>query len=274
MQLQLPHLKATPSSKHLIVNGEPYLMLAAELQNSSMTSAKYMREAWPKLKAANINTVLGCVTWEQIEPTEGKFDFDELDQVIIDARSHGIHLVLLWFGSFKNGLSTYAPSWVKRDNKRFPRAKLRKAGGELEIADVVSIFHTEAQRCDARAFKTLMAHLKEVDERHSTVLMVQVENETGLLGDSRDGSLAAERRFQSSVPTALMEKLTSHWDSLRPEMQKNLATFKAKRASTGSWTEVFGRSQQTDELFMAYHYALYLEQVASAGKSVSISDIL
>lgn len=103
MQIQIPHLKATSKSKQLIVNGEPFLMLAAELQNSSLTSAKYMKEVWPKLKAANINTALGCVTWEQIEPTEGRFDFAELDQCIHDARAHGIHLVLLWFGSFKNG---------------------------------------------------------------------------------------------------------------------------------------------------------------------------
>lgn len=102
-RVQIPHLQATSTSKQLIVNGEPFLMLAAELQNSSLTSAKYMREAWPKLKAANINTVLGCVTWEQIEPVEGTFDFGELDQVILNARSHDMHLVLLWFGSFKNG---------------------------------------------------------------------------------------------------------------------------------------------------------------------------
>ncbi|KAK4554237.1 hypothetical protein LTR86_008765 [Recurvomyces mirabilis] len=267
MQLSIPHLEATPTSKQLIVNGKPYLMLAAELQNSAMTSAKYMREAWPKLKAANINTVLGCVTWEQIEPTEGKFDFAELDQVIEDARGHGMHIVILWFGSFKNGLSTYAPAWVKQDNKRFPRAKLRKSGGELEIADVVSIFHTEAQRCDARAFTALMAHVKEVDERHSTVLMVQVENETGLLGDSRDGSLAANKRFDNPVPTALLEKLDSQWDLLRPEMRANLSSSKTKLSAGGSWSQVFGRSKQTDQLFMAYHYALYLEQVASAGKA-------
>ena len=103
MQHQIPHFEATPTSKQLIVNGEPFLMLAAELQNSSMTSAKYMKTVWPKLTAANINTVLGCVTWEQIEPTEGQFDFTQLDEVVHDAREHGLKLVILWFGSFKNG---------------------------------------------------------------------------------------------------------------------------------------------------------------------------
>lgn len=154
---------------------------------------------------------------------------------------------------------------MKKDNKRFPRAKLRKAGGELKVADVLSIFHSEAQTADAKAFGKLMAHLREIDEKHSTVIMVQVENETGLLGDSRDGSLAAEKRFNQPVPSKLREILSSQWDSLRPELKQNLQSF--NKSSPGSWPEVFGHSRQTDELFMAYHYALYLEQVASAGKA-------
>jgi hypothetical protein len=100
---QTPYLKETPNSKQLIVDGKPFLMLAGELQNSSLTSAEYMRTVWQKLLDTNINTVLGCVTWELIEPVEGKFDFAELDQVILDARSYHMRLVLLWFGSFKNG---------------------------------------------------------------------------------------------------------------------------------------------------------------------------
>lgn len=162
------------------------------------------------------------------------------------------------------GLSTYTPEWVKRDVKRFPRAKLRKAGGELQIADVVSIFHPEASKADARAFGRLMAHLREVDEKHSTVIMVQVENEIGLLGDSRDGSVAAEKFFHEKVPSNLLEVLYREWNNLRPELQENLRS--CSKESIGSWPEVFGWSRQTDELFMAYYYALYVEQVASTGK--------
>ncbi|EMD00161.1 glycoside hydrolase family 35 protein [Baudoinia panamericana UAMH 10762] len=268
MSKDIPHLRATATSKQLIVNGEPFLVLGAELQNSSLTSAAYMRGVWGKLKDAHINTVLGCVTWEHIEPEEGKFDFAELDQIVTDARAHGLRLVLLWFGSFKNGLSTYAPSWVKTNSKRFPRAKLRKAGGELAIADVVSIFHSEAQQCDARAFSKLMAHLKHIDEGHFTVIMVQVENECGLLGDSRDGSQAAERCFNQPVPAELMDSLHERWDKLRPELRQNLTNFRQRQASNQSWAEVFGKSPQTDEIFMAYHYAKYIEGVASAGKAV------
>lgn len=104
MHNAIPYLEASPTCTQLIVDGKPFLMLAAELQNSALTSAKYMREIWPKLVATNINTVLGCVTWEQIEPVENEFNFKNLDEVIRDARLHGLRLVLLWFGSFKNGM--------------------------------------------------------------------------------------------------------------------------------------------------------------------------
>ena len=78
-------------------------MLGGELQNSSLSSAEYMSEVWPKMVATNVNTLLGSVSWEMIEPEEGKFDFEELDKVILGAREHNLHLILLWFGSFKNG---------------------------------------------------------------------------------------------------------------------------------------------------------------------------
>lgn len=98
-----PHLVKTDNGQQLVVKGKPFLMLAAELQNSSMTNGEYMDSVWPKMVDTNINTVLGCVTWEQIEPVERQFDFAELDKCILSARRHGLHLVLLWFGSFKNG---------------------------------------------------------------------------------------------------------------------------------------------------------------------------
>ncbi|KAK2812626.1 hypothetical protein FQN50_001272 [Emmonsiellopsis sp. PD_5] len=268
MESQPPFLLPVTDNKQLFVNGKPFLMRAAELQNSSLSSADYMRGIWPRLVEANINTVLGSVTWEQIEPVEGSFDFSEVTKIVENARGHNLHLVLLWFGSFKNGMSTYAPGWVKKDVKRFPRAILRKEGGRLEVADALSIFHGEAQKADARAFKALMEHLRAIDEADSTVIMVQVENEVGLLGDSRDGGAAANQCFNSPVPKKLVDTLLSDWailhHSLKNGLLKNLRDFSVD-ANT-SWEAVFGPSPQTDELFMAYHYALYLEEVASAGK--------
>lgn len=159
---------------------------------------------------------------------------------------------------------------MKKDTRRFPRAKLRKAGGKTEVADVLSIFHTEAQIADARAFNRLMQYLKEVDESHHTVIMVQVENEVGIIGDSRDGSTAANNRFNSPVPRDLIDVLRENWDSLHSSLKTNLANFRlsSHEGSNNSWDAVFGQSQWTDEIFMAYHYALYVEHVASAGKSI------
>lgn len=114
MQIQIPHLRETPTSKQLIVDGEPFLMRAGELQNSSFTSSKYMAEAYPRLTRANLNTALGCVTWEQIEPEEGKFDFAELDESLREARENGMRIIILWFGSFKNGASFSSSRYSER----------------------------------------------------------------------------------------------------------------------------------------------------------------
>jgi len=156
------------------------------------------------------------------------------------------------------------------NEKRFPRAQLRKAGGILQTADVVSLFHDEAPKADIRAFSALMQHLMEIDSPHHTVIMVQVENEQGLLGDSRDGSEAANAVFSAPVPEDLVKFLSDDYDNLHPHLQAHLTHFAAlptaKRA--GTWASVFGPGPYTDELFMAYHYARYVNRVASAGKAI------
>ena len=146
------------------------------------------------------------------------------------------------------GRSTYCPGWVKKDAKRFPRAKLRKAGSILETADVLSMFHSEGRETDARAFEMLMSHIKEIDESHSTVLMVQVENEVGLLGDCRDGAAAADEAFSKSVPGDLVDFLHKEWDSLHAYFKPKLRYFKdqSNPSSGGSWEAVFGKGAHTD----------------------------
>jgi hypothetical protein len=163
---------------------------------------------------------------------------------------------------------------MKLDNKRFPRAQSREACGKPKTMDVFSLYDDaqEAVKADVKAFSRLMEHIKEFDEGHSTVIMVQVENEIGLLGDSRDGSAAANTVFESKVPSCLTEFLKQDWDSLHHKLKENLETFSDcltssdKELGGKSWPEIFGASKQTDELFMAYHYSRYVDQVAAAGK--------
>ncbi|KAF7133599.1 hypothetical protein CNMCM5793_004728 [Aspergillus hiratsukae] len=261
--ISIPQIRQVGSQKQLFVHGKPFLMLAGELHNSSLSSAKYMRQVWADMKANHINTLLGSVTWEMIEPTEGQFDFAELDKVILDARAHNMHMVLLWFGSFKNALSTYVPNWVKKDVKRFPRVHVLEAGGKRRTLELVSPFSDAACQADSRAFSKLMAHLKEIDQQHSTVLMVQVENETGLLGDSRDRSSIANKAFSEPIPSDLLEHLRRI--DPHPEFTSRIPSIPSGELI---WTAAFGTGTLADELFMANAISKYVGRVAAAGKSV------
>ncbi|KAJ4357715.1 uncharacterized protein N0V89_002291 [Didymosphaeria variabile] len=267
---QIPHLRKTKTSSQLVVNGEPFLMLSAELHNSTLSSAKYMRDdkIWENMRAMHCNTLLGSVTWEQIEPIEGQFDFSNIDEIILDARKHDMKLVLLWFGTYKNALSTYVPAWVKKDVKRFPRAHVSEAGAKIRTEEYVSPFCEAGWTADAKAFGTLMRHLKEFDGAHSTIIMVQVENETGILGDSRDRSKLANQRFAQAVPKDLVEGLQSRKNP-HPDFVKRFPSIKEAKAGEHSWKEVFGVDDviNADEMFMADAISRYVEKVAAAGKA-------
>lgn len=250
---ELPRVALQDGVSRLIVDGKPYLILGGELGNSSAGTAAQADTILPRLASQHVNTVLMPVAWEQIEPSEGSYDYRILDHWIDVARHRKMHLVLLWFGSWKNGFSEYAPDWVKADSTRFPRARAID-GTPLEI---LSTFGEETQRLDSRAFAALMAHVKRKDTQQ-TVLMVQVENEVGLVGDRRDRSPAAERAFQGEVPPSLVSALQAQRAALTPELSAHF------NPQGHSWKEVFG--DNADEVFMAWHYATYIDGVAAAGK--------
>lgn len=184
---QTPHLK----DGQLIVDGKPFLVLGGELGNSSASEREWLRPHWARLKAMKLNTVLVPVSWELIEPQEGRFDFASVDWLIEDARAHDLRLVFLWFGSWKNSMSTYVPAWVKRDEKRFPRT----IGADGKAQEILSAFGTATRDADARAFAALMRHLKQVDGDRHTVIMVQVENEIGFLPTARERGPVADAAF-------------------------------------------------------------------------------
>ena len=172
-----------------------------------------------------------------------------------------MRLVLLWFGSWKNSMSCYAPAWVKRDPRRFPRAS--DLDGTPQ--EILSPFSAANRDTDARAFAALLRHLREIDGARHTVLMVQVENEIGMIPTARDHSAEAERAFASAVPAELMGYLAAHADELAPELRASLARRPAARRA-GTWSEVFGAGPAGEEIFMAWHFARYTEAVAAAGK--------
>jgi hypothetical protein len=237
------------------------MILGGELHNSSSSSVEYMKPVWPRLTALHLNTALLPVAWETIEPEEGKFDFSCVDGLLEGARANDLKIVFLWFGAWKNTFSSYAPAWVKTNTERFPRVQLSDGRGTERL----SPFSASVREADAKAFVALMHHLHDVDGEKHTVLMVQVENEVGVIPESRDHSAAANASFSAEVPSALTASIEKHKTTLNPEFRAAWETAGARTA--GTWQQVFGDAPLTDDLFMAWQYATYIEKITAAGKA-------
>lgn len=255
----IPHLKKQGSATQLIVEGKPMLVRGGELGNSTASNLQYLGQYWDKFKALNLNTIIAPVYWDLIEPEEGKFDFALVDGLIKDARKHDMKLVILWFGTWKNSMSSYTPEWVKIDSQRFPRARDRND----QALELLSPFHAESYQADARAFGALMKHIRKTD-KDQVVIMVQPENEIGMVEHARDYSETATQLYMSEVPEKLMTYLVEHQASLTPELRSAWA--RSNFSTAGKWTEVFGDSPQTEEFFMAWYFAQYTQYVTAAGK--------
>jgi hypothetical protein len=259
---RIPHLQKQGETVQLVVDEKPFLVLGGELGNSSFTSLEYMEPIWPKLNKMNLNTVLAPVYWELIEPVEGKFDFKLLDQLIGKARNHDLKLVLLWFASWKNSMSSHAPTWVKKNQERFPRIKDDKGNSH----EILTPFSDNNLQADLKAFQALMKHIREFDAVEHTVIMIQVENEIGMLPAARDYSTLANKEFRKNVPPDLMQYLISNKDNLVPEFEEIWAVKGYK--DSGTWEEIFGNGPHTDEIFMAWYYSKYANAIAEAGKEI------
>src|SRR3954468_21441244 len=240
---QSPALEPRGVATQLVVDGRPFLILGGELANSSASSRATMAPVWPRLRAIGLNTILAPVSWELIEPAEGRMDYASVDASIEDARANGLHLVLLWFGAWKNSMSSYAPAWVKRDTSRFARVH----GPDGAPMEMLSAFDPEVLAADSRAFAALMAHLREVDGARRTVLMVQVENEVGMIPSAREHGAAADAAFAGPVPRALTDWLAARRATLAPPLRALWEANGARRS--GNWAEIFGPGEAAEEIF-------------------------
>lgn len=255
------HLEKQGTATRLIVNDKPFVIIGGELGNSAATCGEDISRNFKKLHDMGLNTVLVPAYWDLIEPEKGKFDFSLIDTVISDARSNDLKVVFLWFGAWKNSMSCYAPLWFKQDSKTYPRARTR-SGKPLEIA---SAFSPAVFQADSEAFAALLDHVKAVDN-DETVIMIQIENEIGMLEDVRDHSEAATAEYDKGVPAALMNHLEKNKKSLHPSLLDKWQ--RAGMKKSGSWSSVFGDDIYTDELFMAYNYGRYVEGLAQRARRI------
>ena len=236
---EAPRLVQKDGRYALMVDGRPYLILGGQIHNSSAWPVE-LPQVWESMAALHANTMAAPAYWEQVEPQEGRFDYSNVDQIVEGARGHNLRLVLLWFGTWKNGNMHYVPSWVKADTKRFPRV-IRPDG---EPIDVLSPLSRNTLNADKAAFVALVRHLKQIDGEQHTVILIQLENESGNIGSVRDNSAESNRQFAGPVPSDLL---------------------KAAHKQPGTWSEVFGG--EADEMFQFYHQAKYINEIATAGKA-------
>ncbi|WP_163538068.1 DUF5597 domain-containing protein [Gracilibacillus sp. YIM 98692] len=235
----IPHIKNENNLPTLYVHNEPFIALAGEIHNSSASNLEFMEQkVWPKLKTLNMNSVIIPVYWELIEPEENQFDFSVVEGIINQARENNMHIVFLWFGLWKNAESSYVPEWMKRDTKTYFRA-CKPTG---EVLNTISPLCEDAVKRDAKAFYNLMNFIKSKDSEENTVIVMQVENEIGLLGTDRDYSQEANEAFQSEVPESVAKEF----------------------GVSGTWEEAF--ACDASEYFMAYYFSSAVEKITKAGQ--------
>lgn len=257
-QQSIPHLEKSGTANQLIVNGKPFLMIAGEVHNSSASTVAYMKPLFPKLKKMNLNSAFVTFAWEQFEPEEGVFDYTLVDAILDGARQNDLKVCLLWFASWKNGESSYAPLWVKKDTKRFFRV-LTKEGKRIET---LSPFCEATKQADAKAYATLMKYIKKVDN-DQTVILMQPENEVGMFQDIDYNPIALDL-FEQEVPQQLLDYLKSNKSNLNEEV-KSVWAAKGYKTS-GTWKQVFGDNPQSKGFFITWQYATYMNFVAKSGR--------
>jgi beta-galactosidase GanA len=257
-QNNIPYLNKNGTATQIIVKNEPFLMIAGEVHNSSASTEEYMKPLFPKLKAMNLNSVFVTLAWEQFEPKEGFFDYTLVDAIIDNAKNNNLKVCLLWFASWKNGESSYAPLWVKKDTNRFLRVKT-KDGKEIET---LSPFCEATKKADARAFAKLMEHIKEYD-KEQTVILMQPQNEVGMFQDIDYNQLSLDL-YKQSVPTQLTSYLKKNKSHLKPYLKD--AWSKSNFKTNGTWKELFGDTPESKAFFTTWQYATYINYVAKSGR--------
>jgi len=237
------------------VMGKPFFPIGGQSKNSSAYNELECETAFKIVKLLHGNTLEAPVYWDQVEPEEGKFDFTSVDSLLTIARSSGVRLILLWFGTWKNGTMNYVPAWVKTNPRRFKRV-ISASGMDIWVLSSHCRVNHEA---DKKAYVALCSHLEASDGAEGTVIALQVENEPGIIGSDRDYGSEAQSTFESQVPPGLIASMKAKGGGQVNDLWKN-----AGGRENGTWPELFGGA--AGELMTAWSIANYVDEIAAAGR--------
>ena len=143
----MPQIVEKDGRHALLVNEKPFLILGGQAHNSSAWPGM-LPQVWSAIEAMHANTLEVPIYWEQLEQQPGKFDFSLVDTLINQGRVHKVHLVLLWFATWKNGSNHYMPEWMKREAAKYPNI----TGRNGQPVDSPSPHTQAAMEKDAKAF--------------------------------------------------------------------------------------------------------------------------
>jgi hypothetical protein len=176
------YIKKENDRIELIVGDEPFLIIGFQWSCDLSSYEEYVESYLPVAKQMGCNTAVIPLYWKDVEPVPGEYRMKDLGKRIKACQKHGLKMVVLWFGSYKNAQMWYVPEWVSRDSVTYPRAV--KKNGEIHMNTACPLGANMLKK-DADAFVEVIKTIKNVDINCDTVIMVQVENEPGLLTGDR-----------------------------------------------------------------------------------------
>ena len=164
------------------VDGKSFFPLGGQVHNSSSYMPGGLDLAWQALAALQGEHRRDTGVLGADRAGAWSFRFQQRRHACLrGAREHSLRLILLWFGTWKNGTMKYAPVWVKNNPRHFWRV-ISADGHPIGVLSA----HCEAtSAADRRAFCALMKYLQQHDTQR-TVIAIQIQNEPGIIGSDRD----------------------------------------------------------------------------------------
>jgi hypothetical protein len=233
---------STPRAEkgNIIVCGQPRIILYGETLEDVMTDAAdvpYYGDQFDKWRRQGLNTVGAIIQWNRFELRKDEYEYAMIDGLIEAAKARNMHLIIVWFGTWRNLQSNYVPRYVWDEKIAFPAVK---KNGKQDNGRV----SPHAMKCavrDGLALQSLLARASVKDPGHQVLIAVQVENE---MPNGWDWSIEANAAFKEQVPKELLDYLKAN-DTPKFDPSK-LGSFAYSRyhdngsRTSGTWEEVFG----------------------------------